>query len=231
VDALIRAKKDVVCFNATKYGGSLYKADKNLKVFNHTMDYKEIMAKLTDLTVSHVIDCTHPYAQVITRNLRDLTKEMKLPYFRYERPDDYTEGYESYESIVETLLKTEGNILVTTGSNNLAYFSDDLLERVYCRVLPTVNVVSKCIDLGFSPKQIIGMQGPFSKMLNVELMKSLDIKHLVTKASGMAGGFEDKIQAAESLGIETYVLKRPLVDKNHTYRDLDEVLKHFVTLE
>ncbi|WP_240840539.1 precorrin-6A reductase [Acidaminobacter sp. JC074] len=226
VENLLEKDYSVTCFNATPYGGELYQPHKNLTVYDKKMNKVELVTKLKN--VHKVVDCTHPYAQVISQNLIDICKDFEIDYMRYERPDDLESGYDSYESIVDQLLKTSGNILLTTGSNNLEYFNQEtLIERVYCRVLPTVSVIKKCHDLGFSPKQIIGMQGPFDQGLNQAIFKSLDIKHLVTKSSGKAGGFKEKMDAAKALNIKTYVLSRPNIDYGLTYDNLDNLLREF----
>lgn len=226
VGGLLKKHYKVICFNATEYGGSLYDEHKDLIVYDHKMDKDEIKDKCEH--VSHIIDCTHPYAQVISENLISVSEKLGITYIRYERPIDDHQGYQSYDEIVEVLKKDEGNVFLTTGSNNLEYFSDaSLIERVYCRVLPTVGVIEKCHQLGFTPKQIIGMQGPFDEALNKAMFKALDIKHLVTKASGKAGGFKEKLSAAQALDITVHILERPKVNYGTEYNDLDEILKEF----
>ncbi len=151
-----------------------------------------------------------------------------INYIRYERPLDFDGTYNSYDEIIEELLETEGYILLTTGSNNLDVFTSSvLLPRLYCRVLPTVDVIKKCTDLGLSPKQIIGMQGPFEEAFNKAMYEMLSIKHLVTKASGKAGGLKEKIDAAEKMSVQTYILSRPEVNYTTVYNDLNKLIKDF----
>lgn len=226
VESLLDKGYEVACFNATPYGGSLYDNHDSLTVFNHMMAYEELKIRLHQLKVKKVIDCTHPFAQEISKNLMMIADEKALDYYRYERPSEEIEGYDSYEAILADLKKTSGPIFLTTGSNNLHLFSD-LQSRVFCRVLPTTKVIGKCHDLGYTAKQIIGMQGPFSKELNEAMFKSLKIKHLVTKASGSAGGLQEKIDAAHSLDIKVYILKRPGLDYGNKFDDLNDMLAIF----
>ena len=53
------------------------------------------------------------------------------------------------------------------------------------------------------------MQGPFSYEMNRALMLQYDIRHIVTKESGSAGGFSEKISAAGDLGVSVHIIKRP----------------------
>lgn len=53
------------------------------------------------------------------------------------------------------------------------------------------------------------MQGPFSYALNRALMEQFHIRFLVTKDGGAAGGFAEKAQAAQDMGAQLVVLRRP----------------------
>jgi precorrin-6x reductase len=68
------------------------------------------------------------------------------------------------------------------------------------------------------------MHGPFSEELNLALMHQLNIKVLVTKRSGSAGGFPEKIRAARQAGAALLVLSRPTREQGET---LEEILGRF----
>ena len=72
---------------------------------------------------------------------------------------------------------------------------------MFARVLSIQNVIETCRMLGFEGKNLIAMQGPFSKELNAAMLRQYDCRYLVTKDSGKAGGFEEKIQAAREIWI------------------------------
>ena len=59
------------------------------------------------------------------------------------------------------------------------------------------------------PSHILAMQGPFSKELNAAMLRSTGAAYMVTKASGSAGGFEEKIAAAAETGAVPVILGRP----------------------
>lgn len=228
VKELLKKNKRVCCFNATKYGGTLYEEDKNLIVYSHMMDKEEIQEKLKFNNVSIIIDATHPYAEIISSNLIEISEMKKLKYIRFDRPKETSDlkFYNTYEDIILNLEKKEGNILLTIGSNNLHLFTSRLdVDRLYSRVLPTKNVMNKCNEIGLSPSRIIAIQGPFSVDMNYVMMKDYNIKYLVTKESGKAGGFEDKIKAASELAIEIFVLKRPMVNYPNSYYFVEDIMR------
>ena len=66
------------------------------------------------------------------------------------------------------------------------------------------------IDLGFSGKHLIAMQGPFSREMNLALLHQTEAKYFVTKESGKNGGFAEKLEAAEQAGAVLLVIGRPI---------------------
>lgn len=90
----------------------------------------------------------------------------------------------------ERLTAVEGGILLTTGSKELAPFAvPGLRERCFPRVLPSLDSLGRCLELGFSPAHVLCMQGPFSKELNLAIIRQYGIGALVTKASAGPAAF------------------------------------------
>ena len=173
-----------------------------------------------------LVDATHPYAKEVTENAGKVAEKMGLKYLRVKRDrvdipvSENIHIFKSVDLCAEALTKflnKKGNqkepVLITTGSNNLEIFAETLsaevLKNTYVRVIPTIESIEKCKRLGFEESHIIALQGPFSVELNVALIKQYGIRHLITKESGTAGGFGEKIEAAEKCGISTYVIARP----------------------
>ena len=108
----------------------------------------------------------------------------------------------------KALAEVSGNILLTTGSKELSVFckEEGLKERLYVRVLPGRESIRLCEEAGIAGKHIIAMQGPFSEELNTALIRQFSIRCLVTKESGRAGGYEEKLSASQACG--RYILSR-----------------------
>ena len=77
------------------------------------------------------------------------------------------------------------------------------------RVLPLPGAITKCIDAGFSPSHVIGMQGPFTRELNEAMLRQVGAQWLVTKDSGTVGGTAEKIASAHDVGARCIVVTRP----------------------
>ena len=109
---------------------------------------------------------------------------------------------ESPEEAAEFLSGTEENIFLTTGSKELAKFTviPDYKERIFARVLSVPSVIQSCAELGIEGKHLIGMQGPFSAEINEAMLRQFQCSYLVTKDTGLAGGFPEDRSLSEMWG-------------------------------
>ena len=202
---------------ATEYGAVVMEPSANIDVRVGSCGGAEGIAGVIDeLSIGIVVDATHPYALNITRHIREACERTGAEYIRLKRPDSEgdTDGvvrFDTLEDAVEYLKGTEGRILASTGSNELSLYTriPDYTERVVARVLSTVESVQKCAALGFEGRNLICAQGPFSEEMNVAMLKQVDARFMVTKDSGDAGGFVEKVRAARRAGATLVVINRP----------------------
>jgi precorrin-6Y C5,15-methyltransferase (decarboxylating) len=200
---------------ATAYGGELLSECENIHVHVGRMDETQIEAFLNTHNPEYCLDATHPYAAVVTRNIRLACEAQNIPYIRILREEGKTDVpviyCENVGQAVEFLKTTTGNILITTGSRDLESYThiENYQNRCAARVLPTVEVIEKCRQLGFEGKNLIAMQGPFDEELNYCLLRQTHAEWLVTKNSGKEGGFEEKCEAAVRAGVKLVVIGRP----------------------
>ncbi len=191
------------------------------------MDREQMQIFLRDGGFEIVVDATHPYARVVTENLQGAVdtlhspeKESQLPiYLRLEREisgaaesKDNAANilyFENNEDCARALENTEGNILLTTGSKELAAYCafGRLHDRLYVRILPARESLELCMEQGIKGRQILALQGPFSTEMNAAVLKQYNIRHMVTKNSGRNGGYQEKLEAAKMLGIPVYVIE------------------------
>lgn len=208
----------IVCV-ATEYGAKILDS---VNVHTGRMTAEEMKEFFEEKGAKLVVDATHPYADKVTENIK---KACQCKYIRIVRGDIESSGksFDNMRSAAEYLEGTDGNILITTGSKELACFSG-LSKRAYARVLPTVESIKLCQDAGFEMKRIICMQGPFSKELNSALIHELDIKYLVTKRSGKSGGFVEKIEAAKENNTECIIIDRPVTEVGLSVEEAEKMI-------
>ena len=214
---------------ATEYGTKFLKENEFLTVQAERLDKEQMQKLFEEKRPDLVLDATHPYAAEVTVNIREACKNTETAYMRVlraagEHKDavyvDNTQEAASY------LKHTTGNVLLTTGSKELAVYTEipDYQNRLYARVLSVQNVIEACRSLGFEGKNLIAMQGPFSKEMNAAMLRQYDCRYLVTKDSGKAGGFEEKIQAAEECGVIPVIIGRPLKEEGFSVRECKHIL-------
>ena len=240
------------------------------------LDEGQMAALIEEERPELVVDATHPYAALVSENIREACRETGTEYVRLLRkslaheadiPDTYKEGrpeinsvplknlaespgtdsafskeqagspgadpmpseemdgciwVESVEEAVRYLKGTSGNVFVTTGSKELAKYTElpGYEKRIYARILSVRASMDEAVRLGFSGSHLICMQGPFSEEMNAAMLRQTDARYMVTKESGANGGFLEKIQAARGLGVRSVVIGRPAKEFG---RSLDEV--------
>ena len=228
VEFLSRCEGTNVCAGvATEYGKTLL--PEGVQVFAERLDAEGMASLLQSLRFDCVVDATHPYAALATENIRAACAATDTRYLRLSRPSNTPEGcvyVESAERAAEVLAATTGKVLLTTGSKELDAFVrvPGYQERIYPRVLPTVESVQRCLALGFRVQNVIAMQGPFSREMNGATMRQIGASILVTKESGDAGGFSEKLGAARDAGAVAVVIGRPREESGLPYEDAVEAL-------
>lgn len=215
VDFLSQQDALVTACVATEYGGELIEPAERLTVRSGRMDEPEMEEFFKNERFDLLIDATHPYASAVTENLMTACLNTETEYSRLERGgEDAPESAVCFPDVpaaVEYLNGTIGNILLTTGSKELAAFSGitDFAERTFARVLPVESSITACREAGLKPAHILAMQGPFSIGMNSAMIRSVNAAYVVTKESGKAGGFEEKALAAMKAGAKLVVIGRP----------------------
>jgi len=183
-----------------------------------------------------MIDTSHPFPGSVSLLAKDFCKQHNIPYIRFVREEvELPENpllfpVYTWEQAAEKAAEFGNTIFLTTGSYNLELFLKNPKlagKRIVIRVLPNHQVIAKVQALGVTPRDIVAMQGPFSKEMNKITFKMYNTSVIVTKDSGRAGGTDTKIAAALSLRIPVVIIKRPKplekdVDTVHTYEQVLE---------
>jgi len=200
---------------ATDYSGGCTGFPPNITVRAGRLDAKD----MAQLFISHrpnlIVDATHPYASEASRNIRLAADETKIRLIRVMRQHESARNgnifYGDVNEVIARLEETKGGVFSAAGSS-LAKALTELShwrERVWLRILPSPDALQLCLNLGYIPKHIICMQGPFSKEMNIAMFKNTGARALVTKDSGSSGGFTEKIEAANELDMSVAVIKKP----------------------
>lgn len=238
----------VVCV-VSEYGEMLVPESTSVRVIRRALEKDEMEALFVAEKPSLVLDATHPYARVVTENVTQVCQKMGIVWYRVLRKSeletkeqksvmavvgtvtnvDSIVTVDSVDQAVEWLKSHEGTVLVTTGSKELVKYTaiPDYKERIFARILPDSQALLNSETLGFPRNHMIAMQGPFSLEMNIATMRMTGANYLVTKESGHAGGFLDKIHAAEVVGATALVIGRPLKETGISLEEACQYLEPF----
>lgn len=218
---------------ATEYGETVLRESRYADIHTGRMDADGIRDFIISGGYIAVVDATHPYAKIVTDNIKSAMEGMDIPYIRLRRSissvgqgDAAVRIFESADECAAALKDTEGNILLTTGSKELGVFAGDetLKERLYVRVLPGLESLRLCDENGITGRHVLALQGPFTTEMNMAMIGQYDINILVTKISGSNGGYEEKVMAAKNKGISVYAIGCPVEETGYTFNETLETL-------
>lgn len=202
---------------ATDYGEEVLEPSEYAHVLQGRLNIEQMADLIRTEQCLVVVDATHPYAVEVSKNIRKACEMTEMKYLRFLRAEESVIDVEN-DVIVSSAAEAaacldgqEGTIFLTTGSKELPAFTAGVheIDRLFVRVLPSAQVVASCRELGLEGKQICAMQGPFSEEMNRALLQQTKAAWLVTKDTGITGGFPEKVRAARSLGVRLVIIRRP----------------------
>ncbi|MGL5711843.1 MAG: cobalt-precorrin-6A reductase [Paraclostridium sp.] len=227
--------KEYIISVTTQYGANLVEdIAKNIVI--NKMNIDDMIEFINSNNIKLVIDATHPYAVEVSKNAVKTTEILEIHYIRYERKSLLEEI--NYDNVIKvnstkeayTLANEKGrNIFLGTGSKTIKEYVDNLTDKkVVARVLPTLEVIKQCEEMGLNADNIIAMKGPFSEAINEEIYKHYNIDLIITKESGKEGGFLEKINAARNLNIPVIVIVRDRVNYPKVINEINKIKEFLV---
>ena len=225
---------------ATEYGQQVLDKHPLAYVIKGRMDEEKMREFFIEDKTEIIIDATHPYATVVSENIKKATKNLDIKYMRLIREDAdivdekssgfFVKYFNDNNECLKALKNTTGNIFLTTGSKELGSYVD-LKERLVVRVIPSLESINICNDYGIKGKNILAMQGPFSEEINTAILDQYDVKVLVTKASGRAGGFLEKINASRNNNIPVFIIGRPKNEEGYSFDEISKELSNILNID
>lgn len=183
------------------------------------LDQQSMIQLLQDIGCRAVVDASHPFAEQAHANGRAAAAALGLPYYRYERPSRAYESHprlircHSYEEAALQAKQLKGSVMLTTGGKTLEIFARQLMGdpeiTLTVRLLPCQENIEKCQSMGIQQRNIIGMQGPFSRELNEALYRQYGTQVMITKESGAEGSVDEKLYSALDMGLHVILIARP----------------------
>ncbi len=198
-------------------------------------DSSEIINFIEKNKINYVIDSTHPFALIITKNLYEACKRIKKPLFAFERKSKiklfknfyYINGLKDIRQ--EYLLNK--NILLAIGSgllNETASYYSKLGANVFTRVIPTCESISKAFGSCIKNSNIAILEPSKRKGNNLEkkLCDYWKIDCILCRDSGSYAQINWEEIVFES-DIKLFVVKRPKLKYKNSliFFDYDSLIK------
>lgn len=237
IELLIRNHYEITVSVATSLGAQYLEKYKNITIHIGKMEQNEMKKYFIKEKFDIVIDASHPYASYVSEFAMNICEKLNIEYIRFERQkSEFFDGaiyVKDFYQAIEKLNQMFGNILFTTGTNHLKEYKriSDWRDRVFIRVLNEKSSIEKCISNGFSEKNIICENGPFTKEQNLKHLMQYHIQIMVTKDGGKIGGTIEKINAAQELKIPFIIIKRPQINYKNKFETFEEVFSYMKMLE
>ena len=219
----------VVCV-ATEYGETVMDVAPPVHVRVGRLDADRIAELIEAERPRFVVDATHPYADVVTRNVREACERCSVPCLRVHRESVREDGclrFATLAGAIEWINTVPGVVFSSLGakaSRELCGVTD-YQDRVYLRILPYPSGIESCLEMGYPMSHILAMQGPFSEEFNAACFRQTGASVLLTKDTGRQGGFQEKVRAALSCGMQVAVIDRPEDAEGYTVEQIMQKLK------
>lgn len=192
--------QDIESENATQLAGGL------------SLEEMETFCKRNGIRV--LIDASHPFATELHANVAECGRRLSLPVVRYERTyperdkrliwcSDFNDAVKRMESDgIHCLLALTG--VQTIGKLRPFWKGHDC----YFRILDREDSLRKAEEAGF-PKERLFFYGPDSNIQTKATETGADA--MLTKESGLTGGFAEKVEESLKCGLKVYVVGRPSI--------------------
>ena len=175
------------------------------------MDRAAMESFIREQSIVAVVDMSHPFAKLVSKEAKAAAKEQGIDYYRFKRPVEDEAGdvvFDDYEACAAYIKERTGTFFFTTGSKHCDLFESVKGEsRHIYRIIPSSKSVDILTAAGVAMEDMVAMLGPFDLEMNLALFKHFKADYLVTKNSGAGSGFHEKIEAAARLGMTSLVIR------------------------
>ncbi len=188
------------------------------------MEVPEMVTFCSNHDIRLLVDAAHPFAVNLHRNVIDLAGQIGVPVIRYDRiypaHDDAFIWCKDYDDAIQQL-ETHGihRLLALTGVNTITKLRDYWnSHECWFRILNRDESLAGALKAGFPADHLVY----YEKDDTSTLIERLHPQAIITKESGLSGGFADKVEAARQASVKVFVVERP------DYPTADGVTVHHV---
>ena len=176
------------------------------------MDVPKMIDCCREHDIRLIVDAAHPFAEDLHRNLLFLAKHIGAPIIRYNRifpPHDKDLIWcKDFDDAVRQLEEHHiERLLALTGVGTIGRLSVFWKKHDTCWFRSLNRKASKYIAMAnrFPEERLVYYETDDT----TTLINDLRPQAIITKESGLSGGFTEKVEAARKAGIRTFVVECP----------------------
>lgn len=175
------------------------------------MEMLEMVAFFHEHEIRLIVDAAHPFAVNLHHNVVNLAEQIGVPVIRYDRiyppHDENLVWCKNYDDAINQLETHDVHrLLALTGVNTIAKLRDYWnSHECWFRILNRNESHAGALKAGFPVDHLVY----YEKDDTASLIDRLHPQAIITKESGLSGGFNEKIHAARQAGIKIFVVERP----------------------
>ena len=176
-----------------------------------SLEVPEMVAFCREHDIRLIVDAAHPFAVNLHRNVIDLAEQIGVPVIRYDRiyppHDEDLVWCKDYDDAISQLNKSGiTKLLALTGVNTINRLRPYWQEHeCWFRILNREESQAAAQKAGFPADHLVY----YDKEDTASLIERLRPQAIITKESGISGGFDEKVNASRLAGIQVFVVERP----------------------
>ena len=180
------------------------------------MDVAAIETFCREHNIRLVVDAAHPFAEQLHHNLWQAAQQTGIPLVRYERiypphTDDITWCRDYEEAVSKMQQQGIGRLLALTGVQTIGrlrrFWQQD---ECWMRILDREQSREIARREGFPEDHLVYYSDEDEQTR--QLIEQLRPQAILTKESGLSGGFCEKVEAAKAAGVKVFVVERPYIN-------------------
>ncbi|MBQ6747548.1 MAG: cobalt-precorrin-5B (C(1))-methyltransferase [Bacteroidaceae bacterium] len=200
------------------------------------MDAQQLTTFCQEHTIRLLIDAGHPFAEVLHQTVAEVAHSLHLPAIRFERIyptrdssiiwcKDYTDAIEKIQE------KGVKRLLALTGVQTITKLKPlvNLGVDCYFRILNRESSLRIAHENGINDDHLLYYDADHNDQTGRSQWSLFDA--MITKESGLSGGFQEKVEAAKVNGMQIFAVCRPttpavfhIVNGEHGLRRMVEQL-------
>lgn len=167
--------------------------------------------------VKLIIDAAHPFAVNLHETIGKVARDLGLSVIRLERIYPSIDSPEVVwcESYADAMNKMEAQgvdrLLALTGVQTIPKLKEFWQRyNTWFRILDRMESIDKANSYGFPENHLVFYEEADTAML----IEKLKPNAVITKESGLSGGFEEKVKSALEAGVKLFIVRRPKLPEN-----------------